>query len=234
MPAVGSEFESYGRKNCYKTMTGYDETGAECVYVFPLPECDPDPDNGSRSDWREFTAAEVDNIGVAGEPLLVKEGAYCGTNINPPDLAGFDADPCVAVDVAVFENRPAGSNVEPGVDADDRTAAVSSSVAVFDLDISVPFPETASPPNQDDPALGQIDPSGCADGEEERTRHGVRSRSSDSTLPPASDQRKSSAAVAGPVHPHAMPLPLPKSSFASNTAGNAIGSSIRRNQGCFF
>ena len=36
MPAVGSEFSSYGRKNCYKTMTGYDETNAECEYVFPV------------------------------------------------------------------------------------------------------------------------------------------------------------------------------------------------------
>ena len=36
LPAVGSEFESYGRKNCYKTMTGYDETNAECEYVFPV------------------------------------------------------------------------------------------------------------------------------------------------------------------------------------------------------
>jgi len=113
LPAVGGEFPSYGRKNCYKTMKDYDETNAECEYVFPLPECDPDPDNNSRTDWREFTPAEVDNIGVAGEPLLVGEGAYYGTNINPPDLAGFDADPCVAVDVAVSDN-----------------------VAVFDLDVS--------------------------------------------------------------------------------------------------
>ena len=113
LPAAGTDFPSYGRKNCYKTMTGYNEGTAECEYVFPLPECDPDPDNNSRSDWREFTPAEVDNIGVAGEPLLVKEGAYCGTNINPPDLAGLDADPCVAVDVAVSDN-----------------------VAVFDLDVS--------------------------------------------------------------------------------------------------
>lgn len=218
LPAVGSEFKSYGRKNCYKTMKDYDETNAECLYVFPLPECDPDPDNGVKTDWREFTAAEVDNIGVAGEPLLVEEGAYCGTNINPPDLAGFDADPCVVVDVAVFENRPAGSNAEPGVDADDRTAAVSAAVAVFDLDISVPFPETASPPNQDDPALGPIDPSGCADGEEERTSHGTRANASDSTLPAASDQRKSTSAAADPASPNTAPYPLPKSSSASNTA----------------
>ena len=126
LPAVGSEFESYGRKNCYKTMTGYDETNAECRYVFPLPQCDPDPDNGVKTDWREFTAAEIDNIGVDGEPLLVEEGTYCGTNIKPPDLAGFDADPCVVVDVAVFENRPAGSDAEPGVEAGDRIGAVSA------------------------------------------------------------------------------------------------------------
>ena len=218
LPAVGSEFSSYGRKNCYKTMTGYDEGTAECEHVFPLPECDPDPDNNSRADWREFTAAEVDNIGVAGEPLLVKEGAYCGTNINPPDLAGFDADACVAVDVAVFENRPSGSNAEPGVDAADRTAAVSSSVAVYDLDISAPFPDTASPPKQDDPDLGPIDPSGCADGEEERTSHGTRANVSDATLPPASDQRKSTSATADPASPNVSPYPLPSSSSSSNTA----------------
>ena len=212
LPAVGSEFPSYGRKNCYKTMTGYNEGTAECEYVFPLPECDPDPDNDDNTDWREFTAAEVDNIGVAGEPLLVKEGAYCGTNINPPDLAGFDADPCVAVDVAVFENRPAGENAEPGVDADDRIAAVSSSVAVYDLDISAPFPDTASPPKEDS------DPSGCADGEEERTNHGARANSGDATLPAASDGRKSTAATADPASPNAAPYPLPSSSSASNTA----------------
>ena len=50
LPAVGDNFHSYGRKNCYKTMTGYDETNAECSYVFPLPECDPDPDNNSEFD----------------------------------------------------------------------------------------------------------------------------------------------------------------------------------------
>ena len=216
LPAVGGEFESYGRKNCYKTMTGYDEGTAECEYVFPLPECDPAPDNGSRSDWREFTAAEVDNIGVAGEPLLVKEGAYCGTNINPPDLAGFDADPCVVIDVAVFENRTAGSNAEPGVDSADRTAAVSDSVAVYDLDISAPFPDTASPPR--DLTAGSEDPSGCADGEEERTSHGARANTSDSVLPSASDQRKSSTATSDPRNPHAAPYPLPSSSSASNTA----------------
>ena len=113
VPAAGDNFSSYGRKNCYKTMTGYNETNAECEYVFPLPKCDPDPDNNSRTDWREFTPAEVDNIGVDGEPLLVEEGAYCGTNINPPDLAGLDADACVVVDVAV-----------------------SDKVVVFDLDVS--------------------------------------------------------------------------------------------------
>ena len=105
LPAVGDNFHSYGRKNCYKTMKGYDETNAECSYVFPLSECDPDPDNNSRADWHEFTPAEVDNIGVAGEPLLVEEGVYCGTNIKPPDLAGFDAEPCVVVDATVSENR---------------------------------------------------------------------------------------------------------------------------------
>ena len=216
LPVVGTDFPSYGRKNCYKTMTGYDEVSAECEYVFPLPKCDPDPDNGSRADWREFTAAEVDNIGVAGEPLLVKEGAYCGTNINPPDLAGFDADPCVVVDVAVFENRTAGSNAEPGVDSTDRTVAVSDSVAVYDLDVSAPFPKTASPPR--DTTVGSEDPSGCADGEEERTSHGARANPSDSVLPSASDQRKSTTAASDPRNPHAAPYPLPSSSSASNTA----------------
>ena len=216
LPVVGTDFPSYGRKNCYKTMTGYDEANAECEYVFPLPKCDPDPDNGTETDWREFNAAEVDNIGVAGEPLLVKEGAYCGTNINPPDLAGFDADPCVVVDVAVFENRTSGSEAEPGVDSADRTVAVSASVAVFDLDISAPFSETASPPR--DTTAGSEDPSGCADGEEERTSHGARANPSDSVLPAASDQRKSTAAASDPRNPHAAPYPLPSSSSASNTA----------------
>ena len=213
LPAVGDNFSSYGRKNCYKTMIGYDETNAECRYVFPLPKCDPNPNNNIRTDWREFTAAEIANIGVDGEPLLVEEGADCGTNIKPPDLAGFDADACVAVDIEVFESRPSGSNAEPGVDSSDRTVTASATVAVYDLDISAPFPETASPPLDDG-----SDPSGCADGEEERADHGTRASPSDSTLPPASNQRKSTSAVADPASSNIAPYPLPKSSSSSNTA----------------
>ena len=91
----------------------------------PLPLCDPDPDNGSDTDRRESTVAEVDNIGMTGEPLLMGEVAYCGTNINPSDLAGFEAEPCVVIDVAVFENRPAGSDASLGVDADDMIVGES-------------------------------------------------------------------------------------------------------------
>ena len=94
----------------------------QCV---PLPPCDPDSDNGSDTDRREFTAAEVDKIGITGEPLLIGEGAYCCTNINPSDLAGFKAEPYVVIDVAVFENRPAGYDASLGVDADDMIVGES-------------------------------------------------------------------------------------------------------------
>ncbi len=211
-------FEAYGRKNCYRTVIALNVNDgvAECVYRYPLPLCDPDPDNGSDSDWREFTAAEVANIGVVDEPLLVDEGAYCGTNINPPDLAGFDADACVEVTVAVYESRVASSNAEPGVPAADRTVAASDDVAVYDLDITAPHTKTASPPR--DETVGSVDPSGCADGEEARSDHGSRARSTDAVLPAASAERKSSGAAANPANPQTVPYPLPSSSAASNTA----------------
>ena len=213
-------FEAYGRKNCYRTVIELKvdpvTKTAECVYRYPLPQCDPDPDNGSDSDWREFNAAEVANIGVVDEPLLVDEGAYCGTNINPPDLAGFDADACVEVTVAVYENRKATSNAEPGVPAADRTVAVSGDVAVYDLDITAPHTKTASPPR--DETAGSEDPSGCADGEEARSDHGSRASSTDAVLPAASAERKSSSAAANPANPQTVPYPLPSSSAASNSA----------------
>ena len=216
----GVFFQAYGRKNCYRTVIELKvdpvTKTAECVYRYPLPLCDPDPDNGSDSDWREFTAAEVANIGVVDEPLLVDEGAYCGTNINPPDLAGFDADACVEVTVAVYENRKAGSNAEPGVPADDRTVAVGGDVAVYDLDITAPHTKTASPPR--DETAGSVDPSGCADGEEARSDHGSRANPTDAVLPAASAERKSSGAATNPANPQTVPYPLPSSSAASNTA----------------
>ena len=64
LPAVGDNFHSYGRKNCYKTMTGYDETNAECSYVFPLPECDPDPDNNSEFDLDVFAGTQSNKLCV--------------------------------------------------------------------------------------------------------------------------------------------------------------------------
>ena len=210
LPAAGSDFGSYGRKNCYKTMTGYDIAAAECEYAFPLPRCDSDGDGTAD---REFSAAEIANIGVEDEPLAVGEAADCGTNINPPDLAGFDADPCVTVRLSVSENLPAASDASPGVSAGDRTV---SGIAGHDLGSSAAFPNTAAPPR--DLTAGSEDPSGCPDGEEERADHGVRASPSDTVLPAASPQRRGSQASADPASPHSVPAPLPSSSSAANTA----------------
>ena len=210
VPDAGDDFGSYGRKNCYKTMTGYNIASAECEYVFPLPRCDSDGDGTAD---REFSAAEIANIGVEDEPLAVGEAADCGTNINPPDLAGFDADPCVTVRLSVSENLPAASDAQPGVFGDDRTV---TGVAGHDLGAAAAFPNTAAPPR--DLTAGSEDPSGCPDGEEERADHGSRSSPSDAVLPAASPQRRGSQASADPASPHSVPAPLPSSSSAANTA----------------
>ena len=69
-------FFVYGRVNCFYTAdsssqpagsgtTGLVSVGDNafgCDYPYhPLPLCDPDPDNGSDSDWRAYTAPEIAN-----------------------------------------------------------------------------------------------------------------------------------------------------------------------------
>ena len=216
-------FQSYGRLNCYFTaFTSGSYGGAEgirqdpsggmvCSYLFPIPQCDPDPDNGSSTDWRDYTAAEVANAGTVGQPFNKPSGADCGENTpqcthngakrdmtdaelaeyrkddvsftpaadgstpcsanpaDPPQQAGFTADACVTASLVIGENRIAGSAAEPGVAASDRTLAVAAGRTAWDLDVTSPHHNTASPPR--DVASTPADATGCADGSESRADH---------------------------------------------------------------
>ena len=222
--AATKEFTAYGRLNCYFTaFTSDSYGGAEgirqdpasggivCSYLFPIPQCDPDPDNESSTDWRDYTAAEVAIAGVVGQPFNKADGADCGENTpqcthngtkrdmtnaelaeyrkddasftpkadgstpcsanpaDPPQQAGFTADPCVTAALEIYENRTAGGDAEPGVLSSDRTLAVAAGRTAFDLDIASPHPLTASAPKD------TSDPSGCADGSENRADHAASS-----------------------------------------------------------
>ena len=91
--AATKEFTAYGRLNCYYTAftasshasytNGIREDssgGMVCSYLFPIPQCDPDPDNGSDGDWRDYTADEIANAGTVGQPFNKADGADCGEN----------------------------------------------------------------------------------------------------------------------------------------------------------
>ena len=69
----------------------------------------------------------------------------------------------------IDENRIAGSDAVPGVAASDRTLAVATGRAAWDLDVTSPHPLTASAPR--DTTAGTGDPDGCADGSESRADH---------------------------------------------------------------
>ena len=237
--AATKEFTAYGRLNCYFTAfseEAYKARGANlssytagihrdssggmvCSYLFPIPQCDPDPDNGSSTDWRDYTAAEVAIAGTVGQPFNKASGADCGENTpqcthngtkrdmtdaeiaeyrkddasftpkadgstpcsanpaDPPQQAGFTADPCVTADLEIYENRTVGSAAEPGVTASDRTLAVAAGRTAWDLDITSPHHNTASPPRRNPDATG------CADGSEHRAYH--------STLPGHANRKQS-------------------------------------------
>ena len=87
----------------------------------------------------------------------------------PPQQAGFTADPCVTADLVIGENRTVGSAAEPGVTASDRTLVLAAGRTAWDLDITSPHHNTASPPR--DVASTPADATGCADGSESRADH---------------------------------------------------------------
>ena len=228
--AATKEFTAYGRLNCYFTAFGaaYKASGTNlssltrgihrdssggmvCSYLFPIPQCDPDPDNNSSTDWRDYTAAEIAAAGTIGQPFNKPDGADCGENTpqcthngtkrdmtdaelaeyrkddasftpaadgstpcsanpaDPPQQAGFTADACVTASLEIYENRIAGSDAEPGVAASDQTLAVAAGRSAWDLDITSPHHNTASPPR--DVASTPADATGCADGSESRADH---------------------------------------------------------------
>ena len=182
-------FYAYGRVNCFYTAnlpagqtdpadgsgtTGLKDLGDNaygCEYPYhPLPLCDPDPDNGSDSDWRAYTAPEIVAAGTVTQPFNKTAGADCANApADPPQQAGFTADACVTASLEIYENRIAGSDAEPGVAASDRTLAVAAGRTAWDLDVTLPHPLTASPPR--DTTSGSGDPDGCADGSESRADH---------------------------------------------------------------
>ena len=182
-------FYAYGRVNCFYTAnlpagqtdpadgsgtTGLKDLGDNaygCEYPYhPLPLCDPDPDNGSDSDWRAYTAPEIAAAGTVTQPFNKTAGADCANApADPPQQAGFTADACVTADLEIYENRIAGSDAEPGVAASDRTLAVAAGRTAWDLDVTSPHPLTASAPR--DATAGSGDPDGCADGSEDRADH---------------------------------------------------------------
>ena len=182
-------FYAYGRVNCFYTAnlpagqtdpaagsgtTGLKDLGDNaygCEYPYhPLPLCDPDPDNGSDSDWRAYTAPEIAAAGIVTQPFNKTAGADCAdTAVDPPQQAGFEADACVTADLTIAENRIASSDAEPGVAASDRTLDVAAGRTAWDLDVTSPHPLTASPPR--DQTADSGDPDGCADGSENRADH---------------------------------------------------------------
>ena len=209
-PASGT-FTAYGRLGCYYTVRRAQKitgtTAYKCIYLFPLPKCDPNPGNGSDSDWRYYTNEEIQDGRLAGKVLTKADGDPCAAQCThngskrdmteaeireytkddvffvpkadgttpcvksaaPPQQAGFTADPCVTASLVIYENRTAGSDAEPGVTATDRTLVVATGRTAWDLDVTSPHHNTASPPR--DVASTPADATGCAGGSESRADH---------------------------------------------------------------
>ena len=78
---AGIVFSAYGRLGCYytatsgKTITG--TTASKCDYYFPLPKCDPNPGNGSDSDWRNYTNREMQSSRLYGKIFTKADGDPC-------------------------------------------------------------------------------------------------------------------------------------------------------------
>ena len=191
--AATKEFTAYGRLNCYYTAftasshasytNGIREDpsgGMVCSYLFPIPQCDPDTDNGSSTDWRDYTAEELKDIADDLGPAKFDkdEGEACPPatpaqpdpqDPTPRNAASFSDPACVTADLSIYENRTVGSDAEPGVPASDRTLAVAAGRTAWDLDITSPHHNTASPPR--DTTSTPADATGCADGSESRADH---------------------------------------------------------------
>ena len=79
-PASGT-FTAYGRLGCYYTSQGASlrsgSTLSQCGYRFPLPKCDPNPDNGTDSDWRNYTNREIQSSRLHGKVFTKADGDYC-------------------------------------------------------------------------------------------------------------------------------------------------------------
>ena len=186
-------FQSYGRLNCYYTAIGaaYKASGSShsslthgihrdssgglvCSYLFPIPQCDPDTDNGSNSDWRDYTAEELKDIAddLGSSEFDKDEGEACPPEPAPDpqdpaprNAASFSDPACVTATLSIYENRVSGTDAAPGVIAADQTLAVGADRTAWDLDITSPYHATASPPRRNGDATG------CADGSEDRTFH---------------------------------------------------------------
>lgn len=166
------DFTAFGRVNCYYTAMSIDSDG-NCVYPHPVPLC-TDPDDSSFK--RYFEVAELATY-ATGSPFPAEDdgSTVCAASPTPvptqadaPELADFDDDACVTVDLVVAENRVAASNAEPGVESADRTLTTGTSLPpTWDLDVTSPHHRTASPPKDTG------DRSGCADGSESRADHAV-------------------------------------------------------------
>ena len=185
-------FQSYGRLNCYYTAFSsapHGSSGTEgirpassgglvCSYLFPIPQCDPDTDNGSDSDWRDYTAEELKDIAddLGSAKFDKDDGDACPPEPTPDpqdntprNAASFSDPACVTATLSIYENRVVGSDAEPGVTTSDQTLAVAAGRTAWDLDITSPHHNTASPPR--DIASTPADATGCADGSESRADH---------------------------------------------------------------
>ena len=124
--AATKEFTAYGRLNCYFTaFTSDSYGGAEgirkdpssggmvCSYLFPIPQCDPDPDNGTSTDWRDYTAAEVAIAGTVGQPFNKADGADCGENTPQCTHNGTKRD---MTDAEIAEYRKDDASFTPKAD----------------------------------------------------------------------------------------------------------------------
>ena len=174
-----------------------------CAYIFPLPQCthngtkhrlnsvqiakhqigavfpfasdgttacDTNPQCTDGGTKRDMTDAELQSYRTARGASFIpaSDGSTpCTAAVAASAAADFTSDACVTAILEIYENRPKGFNAEPGVRADHRTITANAANPAFDLDVAAAHPGTASPPR------AASDPSGCADGSEDRADHGT-------------------------------------------------------------
>ena len=153
----GDVFYAFGRSGCFYTAMSM--SAGECEYAFPVPQC---IDGGTA---RDFTETELGKHTIGAKFSPEDDGTTdCGVPVAPV-LPSFTDDPCVVADIRVYENRTAGSDAEPGVPSSDRTLPVAGTRTAWNIAVTSPHIQTASPPR------GTGDASGCADGSESRADH---------------------------------------------------------------